>query len=1295
MKNKKLTNLLIPLLLAVALMINVSKTKAQSVLKVFPEWASTTGSQNFFYKNIVKTDASNNVYIAGATKNGSGNYDILVAKYNSAGVQQWIQQYNGAGNGDDMATSLFVDASSNVYITGTVTTATNLDVITIKYNSSGTQQWLSTYNGTGSSYDSGAEVKVDASGNVYITGSSYNASGNTDIIVIKYNSSGVQQFASRYNYTSNMNDAGVKLTIGTNIVTTGVVQTATNAYKMCSVSFNLSTGAYVSSKISATANITGIDVVNDMVEDAAGNIYIAGGVPIDGEGYNYDIIKLNSSDLSIAWERTYNTSSNLDDIASGIKVDASGNVYVTGTTTSTTQNKNMTTIKYNSSGTQQWVQTYNDALNGNDEANAIALDASNNVYITGYITTEIDKKDYQTIKYNNSGTEIWTIHSDATSHLNDIARDIAIDNNGDILIAGESETGPNTYTYYTIKYIEKSILTPTDYNSETPPNSFSYYRNMGQLIGTNDSLVPSIKYYVPNSNPQFYIKNNSSSFVFARFDTSASASDTLHRVDVTYFRPNTAAKTYPLEERKDYSNFFLAHCGTSGITEVHGNTKLITSNIYNNIDLMYSSNLDGIKYYYIVKPGGNPADIQITYTGASSFNLDGSTNALTINTSIGNLTYERPTAYQVNSSNTVVSITGWQCAWQTNGASNQYKFYTSTYNTALPLIIQVDMGHSVAAIPNNGDPGWSTYFGGSDVDQINDIKSDVNKNLFIVGETRSANFPLFVSTTSYQPNIAGNIDGFVAKFHSDGAPTWLTYIGGTRSDKLTSFDFAPNGDIYCVGNTTSGDIIMKSKSGAYNDPTFVGPDDATYGWLCDGFIFQIAQDGLTTPWRTYYTANSDDRFNKCKFDASGNFFVVGQTASSNAPVVATGSQYSHAWAHTTPISTTVPFIMDGYIVRFDQNSARTWATCIGASTTTSYVEDDYLYNLDFDAAGNLYTVGQSSGNNYPNIPSGSGSTLSTNYSQQGNNKNGVITSFNNSGNILWSSYFGSTNIQGVRIKNGSVYITGATGSSYLPTVPSGQYYSHAWNTGSSDAFFAAYNNLNQLIHSTFLGGSGDDQGTSIEIDATNAIYIAGKSTSTNFPLPTGGNPTNTYDHGNSGLQDYFICALYQGYTDLAWSTLVGGNDNESSGWGFPVSISIDGNNHLHLAGQSRSSSLFPLYDGGGLPVYFQSAKSGVYDGTITRFELQPIQLMGVNENGNIGNCISVFPNPVSSILTIKVNSITENQIYNVYNNLGQTIASGKIIEKSTIINMETLASGIYVLTVSDAKTSTSAKFIKK
>ena len=150
---------------------------AQGVLTVFPDWSSTTGSQNFFYKNVTKTDASNNVYIAGATMNGYGNYDMLLVKYNSSGTAQWTKQYDGGGNGPDVATGLYIDGSGNVYITGFTTTTTNVDMITIKYNSSGTQQWISQYNGSGNGYDGGADISGNANG-IFVTGSTYNSSGN-------------------------------------------------------------------------------------------------------------------------------------------------------------------------------------------------------------------------------------------------------------------------------------------------------------------------------------------------------------------------------------------------------------------------------------------------------------------------------------------------------------------------------------------------------------------------------------------------------------------------------------------------------------------------------------------------------------------------------------------------------------------------------------------------------------------------------------------------------------------------------------------------------------------------------------------------------------------------------------------------------------------------------------------------------------------------------------------------------------------------------------------------------------
>jgi hypothetical protein len=117
MKNKLLLSHVKIFLIFVTLLSRSETVNAQSELKVFEEWGTTEGTQNFFYRNVVKTDASGNVYIAGATVNDTGNYDILVAKYNRRGGLEWLQQYDG-GFGDDIATALVVDRNGNVYITG-------------------------------------------------------------------------------------------------------------------------------------------------------------------------------------------------------------------------------------------------------------------------------------------------------------------------------------------------------------------------------------------------------------------------------------------------------------------------------------------------------------------------------------------------------------------------------------------------------------------------------------------------------------------------------------------------------------------------------------------------------------------------------------------------------------------------------------------------------------------------------------------------------------------------------------------------------------------------------------------------------------------------------------------------------------------------------------------------------------------------------------------------------------------------------------------------------------------------
>jgi len=88
-------------------------------------------------------------------------------------IEQWVARYDGPGNSTDCPVAMAVDASGNVYVTGTSDgSGTYGDYATVKYDSSGTALWVARYNGPENGEDNARAVTVDASGNVYVTGAS-------------------------------------------------------------------------------------------------------------------------------------------------------------------------------------------------------------------------------------------------------------------------------------------------------------------------------------------------------------------------------------------------------------------------------------------------------------------------------------------------------------------------------------------------------------------------------------------------------------------------------------------------------------------------------------------------------------------------------------------------------------------------------------------------------------------------------------------------------------------------------------------------------------------------------------------------------------------------------------------------------------------------------------------------------------------------------------------------------------------------------------------------------------------
>jgi uncharacterized delta-60 repeat protein len=393
-------------------------------------------------------DNSGNVYVTGASTGVGPGYDYATIKYNSAGQRQWVPRYNGPGNSDDTAQAIAVDSLGNVYVTGTsIGSDIYGDYATIKYNSAGQQQWVARYDGPGHE-DYAAAIVVDSSGNVYVTGTSTGSGTSSDYATIKYNSAGQQQWVARYDQSDD-----VATTIGVdglgNVYVTG---------GCCGIDYDYGTVKYNSggqqqwvARYDGPAN--SFDTATAIALDNSGAVYVTGQSNAFDTGSDYATIKYNATGQR-EWVVRYAGPGNSSDEAGAIAVDTSGNVYVTGHSS-----PGYGTIKYNSAGQQQWVAHYNHP----GYASAIAVDISGNVYVTGGTRGFGYGEDYATVKYNSAGQEQWVARYDGPGpgYSTDHAGAIAIDALGNVYVTGGSLGSGTSSDYATIKYVQEAAPTPT------------------------------------------------------------------------------------------------------------------------------------------------------------------------------------------------------------------------------------------------------------------------------------------------------------------------------------------------------------------------------------------------------------------------------------------------------------------------------------------------------------------------------------------------------------------------------------------------------------------------------------------------------------------------------------------------------------------------------------------------------------------------------------------------------------------------------------------------------------------
>jgi hypothetical protein len=422
----------------------------------------------------IALDGSGNVYVTGYSFESETDFDYATVKYYPNGDTAWVRRYNGPENSTDRASAIAVDNFGNAYVTGVTDyegiSGTSANYATIKYSADGCVTWVKTYNGQGNSTDQASAIAVDSSGNVYVTGESHSeGGGNYDYATIGYYPSGDTAWVRRYNGLADSVDCALAI----------VLDDSNNIYVTGFTTVWVWGGDYTTIKYYPNGDTGWVrryngpgywhDKARAIAADASGNIFVTGESYGGSEtDYDYATIKYYPNG-DTAWVRRYNGPGNSYDGARAIAADASGNVYVTGESYGGSgTDYDYATIMYYPNGDTAWVRRYSGPGNYPDVAYGVAVDSSGNVYVTGFSRGAGTWDDYVTIKYYANGDTAWTRRYNGPGNGGDDSRAIVIDNSGNVYVTGSSVGSGTGFDYATIKYAQNTSVQDETGNGEKP-----------------------------------------------------------------------------------------------------------------------------------------------------------------------------------------------------------------------------------------------------------------------------------------------------------------------------------------------------------------------------------------------------------------------------------------------------------------------------------------------------------------------------------------------------------------------------------------------------------------------------------------------------------------------------------------------------------------------------------------------------------------------------------------------------------------------------------------------------------
>ncbi len=602
------------------------------------------------------------------------------------------------------------------------------------------------------------------------------------------------------------------------------------------------------------------------------------------------------------------------------------------------------------------------------------------------------------------------------------------------------------------------------------------------------------------------------------------------------------------------SNYFLGNDRAKWRQNIPQFAQVRYHNIYPGIDLVYYGNQGRIEYDFEVSPGANPNAIALQFRGAEKLTLDAKGD-LVVGSSGGEVRFETPRVYQ--------KIGGQQRPVSgrfTQRGENRVGFALGDYDRSQALVI---------------DPvlAYATYLGGSGEEAcsvispitIDGIASpppgcpavavDSSGNIYIAGATTSTDFPMPTSGKPFQkcldtpppnpttcPSGLTNSDAFIAKINPTASAGtsqlfYSTYLGGTGSESTAGVAVDSGFNVIVAGNTNSSDFPTAGELVPFQAKPAVAGSHA--------FVSKLDKTGTNLIYSTYLSGNGTDTVTGLALDIKGKAYVTGTTTSTGTPTPTTAFPATLGAFQTSPLAA-VQFFVSKVDPGVNGFSSLAYSTYFGGASTA---------------------------NSAAIVANGGAIAVDT------------ATNANNAFNVYFT---GGTNFLNTGT---SSHVIGGAGTDFPilnayqvcldtpinPTTPGCQ---SGMQFEASDIFLAKINPAAspgaQLLYSTYLGGTSNDVGYGVAVDAGTNAYLTGWTSSTDFHfVPSTG--VTVFQGSNAGGIDSFVAKIGppcttsttscpQGTVPLLYFSYLGG-----TGTDVGLSVAVDSIQGAQVTGWTNSA----------------------------------------------------------------------------------------------------------------------------